>query len=285
MEISSRTRVCALIGDPVEHSLSPIMQNKAFNHLGLDFVYVVFEVKKTDLEKAIEGVRSLRIHGLNVTKPLKVDVVPYLDVLDENALEVGAVNTVLNMDGRLIGYNTDGKGALEALRRSGVDVKDVKVVILGAGGASRAISHALVGEAREIVILNRTVEKAAELAERIRRKYRGKVRYGPLIYRELKKELKDAELLVNATSVGMAPYSHVSPVERELLRPDLCVFDLVYNPVETKLLLEAKDIGAKIVDGLSLLVHQGALAFEIWTGKTAPIDVMREAVRRKMEGE
>lgn len=284
MSISGKTKVCALIGDPVEHSLSPHIQNAAFQHLKLDYVYLTFKVGRKELETAIQGVRSLKIHGLNVTMPLKVDVIQYLDQLDENAKTMGAVNTILNSKGYLIGYNTDGKGAVMALKESNQSPADRKIVILGAGGASRAVSYSLAPEAREAVILNRTVEKAEELAKELAIRFGDKVRYGKLCRSQIGKELKDADLLINATSVGMRPKEDKTPVDQDLLRPDLTVFDLVYDPLETRLLKEARSVGAKTIKGLTMLVYQGAASFEVWTGKRAPIDVMMKAAREKLRG-
>lgn len=285
MSISGKTKVCALIGDPVEHSLSPCIQNAAFQFLRLNYVYVAFRVGREELETAIRGVRSLKIHGLNVTMPLKEDVIRHLDRLDESAEAIGAVNTILNNKEGLIGYNTDGKGALMALEASNQSPADRKIVILGAGGASRAVSYSLVKEARELVILNRTLERAEKLAGELRSKFGDKVRYVKLCRDQIRKELEDADLLVNATSIGMSPHENKTPVDRGLLRPDLAVFDLVYDPPETRLLKEAKSVGARTIEGLTMLVYQGAASFKIWTNKKAPIDVMMKAAKNKLMGE
>jgi len=279
MKISGRTKVCALIGDPVEHSLSPIIQNAAFRSLDLDYVYVVFNVKSGDLREAVYGVKALGICGLNVTMPHKTAIIPYLDELDETARKTGSVNTVLNNNGRLIGYTTDGVGALNALKHAGVDPSGKRIVILGAGGASRSISFTLAEHASELVILNRTFSKAKALKDAIRKTLgeRAKVRALPLSDENLSVELADADILINATSVGMKPNENETPVKQIYLRGDLVVFDLVYEPLETRLLREAKSIGAKVVDGLSMLVHQGAASFEIWTGVKAPVNVMMKA--------
>lgn len=283
IRITGGTRVCALIGYPVEHSLSPAMHNAAFKHLGLNYVYVAFNVAPERLKEAISGIRGLGICGVNVTMPHKISVIKYLDELDENAKLAGSVNTILNRDSRLIGYTTDGLGALNALKQVGSDPAEKKVVILGAGGASRSISFALANYARELVILNRTFERAEGLASELRRIFGSAgIRAGPLSDNVLEEELRDADIMINATSVGMRPNVNETPVRRELLHKNLTVFDIVYEPLETRLLREAKSVGAKTVDGLSLLVHQGALSFEIWTGVKAPIEVMREAALRKI---
>jgi len=281
---SSATRVCGLIGDPVEHSLSPAIQNAAFKHLALDYVYVVFTVKREGLAHAIHGVRSLGFRGLNVTMPHKIDVIRYLDVLDETAKNVGSVNTILNKDRKLIGYTTDGVGALNALTHSGFDSRGKKIVVLGAGGASRSVTLSLGKEADELVILNRTGEKAENLVKDLSSLLGrdSNLRAGELNGRNLRKELEAADLLVNATSVGMRPKEAETPVSKSLLRSDLTVFDLVYEPLETRLLREARQIGARTVDGLSMLVHQGAASFEIWTAKKGPIGVMTKAAMEEL---
>jgi len=285
VDVSGKTKVCAVIGDPVEHSLSPIIHNAAFQHLNLDYVYVAFNVRAYQLKDAILGVRGLGIYGLNVTMPHKISIIKYLDELDETAKRIGSVNTVLNKDGRLIGYTTDGVGAFNALKYAGSDPLGKKVVVLGAGGASRSICFTLAERVRELIILNRTLERAVNLANNIREVLGGKVnvRAASLVDENLRKELKDADILINATSVGMKPNDAYTPVKRDFLHRNLTVFDIVYNPLETRLLREAKLIGAKTIDGLSMLIHQGAVSFEIWTGVKAPIDVMREAALRKIE--
>jgi len=285
LKISGKTRVCAVIGEPVEHSLSPCFQNAAFQHLGLDFVYVAFTVKAEELRDAIAGVRSLGFHGLNVTMPHKIRVIQYLDELDENARKVGSVNTILNRNGRLIGYTTDGIGALNALKYNGINPSGKKIVILGAGGASRSVSSVLAKEAKELVILNRTVTRAEKLVSDLR-SFIGehtKIRSGGLTEENLRKELGDADILVNATPVGMRPMEDEMPVAEDHLHPNLVVFDLVYNPIETKLLRKARLIGAKTLNGLNMLIHQGAASFEIWTGVKAPINVMMKAAEEELK--
>jgi len=285
MKILGRTRVCGLIGDPVEHSLSPVIQNAAFEALGLDYVYVVFTVKEKNLGNAILGVRGLGFRGLNVTMPHKIEVMHYLDRLDDAAKKIGSVNTIANEDGILTGYTTDGIGALNALRYKGVDPSGRKIVVLGAGGASRSVSFALADEAGELVVLNRTLKRAEKLVNDLSKLLgeSARVRAGRLNEDTLRKELEDADMLVHATSVGMYPQSTETPVDRSSLRRDLVVFDLVYEPLETRLLREARMVRAKTVDGLAMLVHQGAASFEIWTGEKAPIEVMMKAAADKLK--
>lgn len=284
MMVTGKTKVCGLIGDPVEHSLSPCLQNAAFKHYGLDFIYVAFRVKQENLRDAIQGLRSLGIHGLNVTMPHKINVIQYLDDLDATAKIIGSVNTILNRNGKLIGYTTDGAGALKALRYHGVDPSGKKIVILGAGGASRSVSLTLAKEAKELVILNRTLSKAERLAEELKALYE----YGTVIKADelnsqnVKREMADANILINATSIGMRPNDGSTPIDSALLRSDLVVFDLVYEPLETRLLIEAKKRRATTIDGLTMLVFQGAVSFEIWTGRTAPFKVMMKAAYKSI---
>lgn len=282
MRITGKTRLCAVIGDPVEHSLSPTIQNAAFNYLGLDYVYVAFRVRLEDLERAMLGMKVLGIYGMNVTMPHKIGVIKYLDELDESARNVGAVNTILNRDGHLIGYNTDGIGALEALKAIDRDLIKRKVVIIGAGGASRAISFTLAREVAKLTILNRTLKRAERLANEIRRVSGVDVRFGGFTYESLSKELEDADIVINATPIGMHPNEEETPIDKHLLRPDLIVFDLVYNPLETRLLREAREAGAKTIDGLEMLIYQGAASFEIWTGMKAPVEIMMESAREEL---
>lgn len=282
MKISGTTKVCGIIGDPVEHSLSPAMQNAAFNDLKLDFVYVAFRVKKEELENAMNGMRSLGIHGLNITMPHKNAVISYLDKIDSTAKFINAVNTVLNDNGKLLGFNNDGLGALKALKENGVDPKKKKLLLLGAGGAANAIAFHAAQEVKELVILNRTAEKAETLAEALRTKFSKQITGKSLSTNRIKEELKNADILINATSVGMHPNINQSPVRPEWLRPDLCVMDIVYNPLETKLARNAKAKGARVISGVEMLVYQGAASFEIWTNHPAPVKVMKKTVLNKL---
>jgi len=282
MEISGRTRVCGIIGDPTEHSLSPVMHNAAFQELNLDFVYVAFRVKKDELREAILGARSLDVHGLNVTMPHKNAVMKYLDEIDPTARSIAAVNTILNDKGRLIGYNTDGAGALKALKENGVGLRGKKLLLLGAGGAGKAIAFSVAQEVEELKILNRNTRKAKDLAQLLRKEFGKKIDGNSLSAEIVKEELEDADILINATSVGMHPDVNRSLVDPGWLRPDLCVMDIVYNPIETKLVKDTRLMGAKVVSGIEMLVYQGAASFEIWTNHQAPVKVMKEAVLNKL---
>jgi shikimate dehydrogenase len=220
--------------------------------------------------------------GLNVTMPHKHEVIQYLDETDSIAKAMDAVNAILNERGKLFGYNTDGKGAMIALQENRVDPEEKKMLLLGAGGAAKAIAFQAAQETDELVILNRTEKKAKQLAELLNKTFGSKVTGRTLSAEILKEELETTDILVNATSVGMSPTVDTSQVPADLLHSDLCVMDIVYNPLETKLLKDAKIVGAKVVSGLEMLLYQGAVAFEIWTKCPAPVDVMRKAALSKL---
>lgn len=282
MGISGRTRICGVIGDPIEHTLSPIMHNAAFKHLGLDFAYLAFRVEKAELKNAIKGMRSLGIHGLNVTMPHKSEVIKYLDDVDSTANFIGAANTILNDAGKLLGFNTDGIGAIRALEENGVKIEGKKMLLLGAGGAAKAIAFSAAEHLDELVILNRNVGKAKGIAEGLRRKFNKKITADSLSQDAIKENLKNSDILVNATSVGMHPNENQSLIAKEWLKPDIYVMDIIYNPIETKLLKNAKEMGSKVISGIEMLIHQGAASFEIWTGRRAPIKIMKDAILRRL---
>jgi len=281
--ISSRTKICGIIGDPIEHAMSPVMHNAAFKNKGVDYVYLAFRVKKEELSKAIEGMRALNIRGLNITIPHKVAVIPFLDELDSLADKIGAINTIVNDNGVLKGYNTDATGFLQALVERGIEPKGKSVVILGAGGASRAISFILAERGSSLVILNRTWDKAKICTDRISEIFQREATALKLDRENLAASLSKADILINATSVGMSPNINETPVTSDLLRPNLVVYDIVSNPIKTRLQREAEAVGAKTISGLDMLVWQGALAFEKWTGLKAPIGVMRKEVIKVLQ--
>jgi shikimate dehydrogenase len=258
------------------------MQNAAFGAANVDAVYLALKVSPPMLQSAVTGFRAIGLAGFNVTIPHKVTVMKWLDGLDASAADLGAVNTVVNREGRLIGHNTDGAGAIAALREAGVDPKGLNVVILGAGGAARAIAFSLAPRVESLVILNRTGTKASRLAKDVEKKVEAEVRGIRFTSENLRESLASADLLVNATSVGMHPKTEESLVEKYLLRSDLTVFDIVYNPLRTQLIRDAETVGAETMGGLSMLVYQGALAFELWTKKKAPIQMMLEALESRI---
>jgi shikimate dehydrogenase len=283
MDISGKTKICGLIGDPVEHTMSPAMHNTAYKKMGLDYIYLPFRVKPEQLAPAVDGLRALKVRGFNVTIPHKVSVIPLLDGLDPLAEKIGAVNTVVNNDGELRGYNTDSAGFLKALLENGIEPEGRRVVVLGAGGASRAITYILAEKGAHLTVLNRQLELdwAEDIARLIHKDLGREVKVMELGH--LAEALEGAYILVNATSVGMSPSVEESLVPARLLQPGLVVFDVVYNPIMTRLLREAGSVGARTIGGVDMLAWQGALAFEKWTGQTAPVDLMRQEAVRILE--
>jgi shikimate dehydrogenase len=283
MDITGKTRVCGVIGDPIEHTLSPIIHNAAFNALKLDYTFLAFKVKPVEVENAVNAMRALNLRGLNVTMPHKSTVMNFLDRTDLSAQIVNSVNTILNKESKLFGFNTDGVGALKALRENGVEPKGRKVLLLGAGGAARAIAYTMAKEADELAVLNRTVKQAQALAKLLEKAANKKIVAGSLSPTEIQHNLQDSDILINATSIGMKPKADESLVAPKLLRSNLAVMDIVYNPIETKLAKEAKAAGAKVVSGVEMLIYQGAASFELWTGKSAPVEVMRQAALNHLQ--
>jgi shikimate dehydrogenase len=281
--ISGSTRLVGVFGDPVEHSVSPSMHNAAFESLELDYVYVPFRVDKADLGAAIAAVRTLKMRGVNVTVPHKIEIMPFLDEIDQLAAAIGAVNVVVNNEGHLTGYNTDAEGFLSALTRHGFEPEEQSVVVLGAGGAARAISFALAARGAHLAMLNRTIVNAAKCAADINEATGQSVEVLALNARNLADALERADLLVNATTVGMAPNPNYSLVTSHMIRPQLVVADIVYNPGKTKLLEQAEKAGARTIGGLDMLIRQGAMAFEKWTGIAAPIDIMKKGALRALK--
>jgi shikimate dehydrogenase len=285
MNISGKTKICGLIGDPVEHTMSPVMHNAAFAKLGLDYAYLPFHVSPEKLQQAVSGLKALNAVGFNVTIPHKVAVIPLLDELDPLAEKIGAINTVVNDKGLLRGYNTDASGFLQALVERGIQPADKDIVLLGAGGAARAIAYILSERNARLTILNRREELdwAEAIAANIKEDLGKDIEVFELLPDYLKKALETAGILVNATSVGMSPASEVSPVPAPLLKSGLVVVDIVYNPVRTRLLRDAAAAGAVTVAGLDMLVWQGALAFEKWTGQKPPFELMKEVALQELE--
>jgi shikimate dehydrogenase len=277
MVISGKTQLFGVIGNPIEHTLSPIIHNAAFEALELDFAFLAFKVQAADLGDALSGMRALNIHGLNVTMPHKNTVIKYLDEVDPGVKTIASVNTILNKDGKLLGFNTDGVGALSALEQNGVEVSGKKILLLGAGGAAKAIAYIISQEAAELVILNRTLNQATEIANILKQKFNKKINVETLSPSAIRDNLADADVLINATSIGMKPNANQTLVEPQLLKSDLAVMDIVYDPLETKLARDAKAAGAKVVSGVEMLIYQGAASFEIWTACNAPVELMRKA--------
>lgn len=279
--LTGRTKVVAVFGYPVYHSLSPGMHNAAFRTLGLDYVYVPFNVGPDDLEKAFDAIRALGIVGANLTIPHKERAVELLDSVSPEALQIGSVNTVRNVDGVLKGYSTDGEGFMRSLEAEGRSAEGSRAVVLGAGGSARAVAHALAVHGAQVSVVNRTASRAEDLAEQLSGVLlgaRGSVRAIALDSPEARDAVVEADLLVNCTSVGMHPNTQEQPIPSEWLHDRLFVYDLIYNPLKTRLLEAAEAAGARGANGVGMLVYQGAISFEIWTGRKPPTDVMEQAV-------
>jgi shikimate dehydrogenase len=276
-------KMFALLGDPVDHSLSPSIHNAAFRALGIDAQYIKIQVKPDKLEDAIKGFKALGIAGANITIPHKINVMEFLDEIDPLAKDIGAVNTIVNKNGRLIGSNTDGHGALESLRQT-TSLMDKRITLLGAGGAARAIAFTLAKEEKiqNITIMNIDQKMAVQLAEKISEKS-GIKTIGVLLNEEnLESHLAVTDILINCTPIGMHPKTDESLVPPALLSKDLTVFDIVYNPIETNLIKDAKAAGCTTISGVNMLVLQGAKSFEIFTGKKPDVGLMLAVVHNKI---
>ncbi|HCU37436.1 MAG TPA: shikimate dehydrogenase [Armatimonadetes bacterium] len=287
-ELDGTTRVVGVFGWPVGHSLSPPMHNAAFAELGLNWVYVPFEVRPDDLAKAVSGVGALGLAGVNVTIPHKGGVAGLVDHLDPFAAALQAVNTVVVADDGLHGYNTDGPGFVASMAEKGWSPGGRQVAIVGAGGSARSVAASMVyGDAVSVTIVNRTAEKASALAELVRPLCVGcacRVEACGLDEQAARDAVTRADIVVDCTSVGMHPHTDVEPVvPAEWLHPGQLVCDLTYNPRETVLLTAAAARGAETLEGAGMLVHQGAIAFEHWTGVPAPVETMRSALLAALE--
>ncbi len=282
MAIDAHTKLCGVIGNPVEHSLSPAIHNAAFRDRGLNFVYLAFPVE--DVAGAIKGMRALgNLRGFSVTIPHKVAVIPYLDEVEPTAKHIGSVNTITVEQGKLTGYNTDASGALRALREGGVELKDQRVLMLGSGGAARAIAFALGAETHiaGLTILGVDENEREGLVKDLKAKTPLRLDQGPISPEALRRALPEATLLLHCTPLGMHPKVDETAVPKELIRPPLNVMDIVYNPLETRLLREAGEAGCKTIRGLEMFLNQAAAQFELWTGQAAPTNIMRAVLEAR----
>jgi shikimate dehydrogenase len=270
--IGSSTSLFGIIGNPVAHSLSPIMQNQAFAALNYDAVYLAFEV--VDPSSAVAGIKALNIRGVSVTIPHKIDVMKYLDKIDETAAKIGAVNTIVNRSGILTGYNTDCEGCMAALRTQ-TTIQGKSIALIGAGGAARAIGFGLVIAGGRVTILNRSRASGEQLASDLKTDFLPLNKWEPNCY----------DILINATPIGMYPEMNASPIPEKDLSKNLVVMDIVYNPLKTRLLREAEAKKCRTISGVSMFVFQGAYQFELWTGKRAPVELMEDTVLQALKQE
>jgi len=280
MKITGTTKIIGVFGYPVKHSLSPVFQNAAFEYLGLDYIYIPVEVSPENLGKAIEGIKALNFVGVNLTIPHKKAVIQYIDEIDEKARIIESVNTLVNKDGWLKGYSTDGYGFIRSLKEEkGIDISGKNVFILGAGGSAYAITGASIKEGvSKIYICNRTGEKAELLKNTLSKRLQFQnILVVPFEERNDKKYWKDIDLIVNTTSVGMKEGESSLIDEKNIVSVRL-VYDLVYNR-KTELIQLAEKNGIPHMDGILMLIYQGAVSFELWTGMKAPIEIMKRSIR------
>lgn len=281
-QITGHTRLCCLLGTPIAHSISPMIHNEAFRMLGLDFVYLCFDTKHADLKTMVQTLREMNVLGFNLTMPDKERILPYLDELSPAAAMIGAVNTVKNENGRLIGHNTDGIGFMQSVKDTGYDIRSGEMTLLGAGGAASSIAvQAALDGVPALHIINRkgrSWNNAIRLATLINE--RTGCRADVTDFADIaavKNAVHQSSLLANATSIGMAPDTDASPiVDTSCFHSGLLVSDIIYNPRFTKLMLDAKAAGCRTANGLYMLLYQGAAAFHIWTGCEMPIDAIRK---------
>jgi len=268
--IGAKTKICLVIGDPIEHSLSPLMHNVGYKALGIDdkFVFLGARVKIEELKNIKTAIKTLKIRGVSCTMPHKVKIMKYLDEIEESAREIGAVNTVLNENQKLIGYNTDWIGAQKAIEKK-TRIKGKKVGIIGAGGAAKAIVYGVKKKGGKIKVFNIDLKEAENLAKNFQ------VEIGS--FKDLK-ELKNFDIIINATPLGMPPYQGISPLPKEVFSKHQVVMDAVYIPYKTKMLREAEKRGAKIIPGIEMLFWQGVAQFKLYTKRNPPLDAMRSAL-------
>ncbi len=270
MKIDEETELYGVVGYPIRHSLSPTMHNAAFSATNINAVYLAFEVQ--DMAGCLKGMKALNMKGLSVTMPHKTTVIPLLDEVDDLAAKIGAVNTIVNRNGRLIGYNTDATGALKALEEK-VDLKGKTGIIIGAGGAARAIGYILKDKGLDITVVNRSIERGRALAQALS---------CPFIPIAALEEIS-ADILINTTPVGMMPHTEACIVTEQTLKKGMVIMDIIYHPLATRLITMAGAQGCLTVNGLTMFLYQGAEQFRIWTGREAPMDIMADAVKQVLK--
>lgn len=270
--ITGKTKVIGIFGDPIEHTLSPLMHNAAFKELGLDYCYVPFLVKSEKLKEAVEAIRALNIKGVNITVPHKENVINYLDELSEEAKCIGAVNTILNENAKLKGFNTDAYGFVKSLQEENIMIRDKHILLLGAGGAAKAVAYGVLKEGANVSIFNRTTSKAYKLRDSFNSI--GKIE---VIEKINKKNTGKFQLVIHATSLGLKKEDPL-PINPDFLYKGQIYIDLIYP--ETPLMKEAEKRGCKVIGGLGMLLWQAVKAFEIWTSQPAPVEVMKKFLKK-----
>lgn len=275
MDINAKTDIYCIFGNPVRHSLSPAMHNLAFEKFNINAKYVAFE--PDNIESAVSAMRTLGILGASITIPFKVDVMECIDKIDPMAKDIGSVNTLKNIDGKIHGYNTDGLGAVKALTEAGKKIKNLSILILGNGGGARAIAFSMLHFGANVMVAGRNLNKVKKLTSDLEKRYSG---VSPFLISKLSSEIMGKiDVIINTTPLGMYPKEGMSPLKSELLTKKHTVFDIIYSPEMTKLLLDAKQAGAKIVKGGDMLVNQGVEQFRIWTGKKVSTNLFHKAIK------
>ncbi len=281
------TGVLCIVGHPVKHSYSPFIHNIALNLTGLDYIYLPFDIPQDNLKSAIKGFLALGIKGFNVTLPYKEAIIPYLQTISEEASTVGSVNTVVNDLGKLVGYNTDVHGVMETLLPYKDEISGLEVSIIGAGGGARAVIYALIRyfKPAKINIINRSEQRAESLKIYFSEKMKfDAIETFELFPPDILPVLNNSKLIINATPIGMSPDADDSPINNsKIFVPSQIVFDIVYNPVNTKFLQMAKEEGAVVLDGIKMLVYQAARSFELWTGTPMPVEGVYDALKKYLE--
>ncbi len=278
MKITSKTSLVGIIGHPVEHSLSPVIHNACFKALELPFVYLAFDV--TDVENAIHGIRALGIRGVSVTIPHKISVIKYLDKIEDIAQKIGAVNTIINDQSKLLGYNTDAYGISMAFKEAGVNLTGKRCLVLGSGGAARAASFVLCEAGPESLdIASIENDQLNILINDLRKNYKHNINGITWTDESIKKLIESAEIIINATPVGMWPNTDASPINPDLLKKGKTVFDVIYTPPETVLLKSAQKRGCITISGVEMFIHQAAEQFRLFTGVDAPLQIIRRSLR------
>ena len=287
IEINHSTKIVGVIGHPIKHSYSPMMLNYAFNKANLDYVYLPFDIASVNLKDALKGIVALNINGFNVTVPHKERIVEYLDELSDSAKIVNAVNTVVNENGKLHGYNTDVNGIIETLEPYKNEIDGESVSVFGSGGAARAVIYSLINNfnVKKINIINRTVEKAESLKDYFSAKMLyEKIKTYELVPPDLIDILSNSKLIINASSIGMFPDEDDSPTTiPESFNDNQIVFDVIYNPRKTKLLTIAESKGAIVINGVKMFIEQGAKAFELWTNEKMDVEKITELLNKEVE--
>lgn len=282
--LSPRTRFCMVIGDPIGHSLSPAIHNAAFHTLGLDYVYLASRVR--DVAPVLAGMRALEnFRGMSITIPHKISAMEHVDVIAPVDRAIGSINTVINEDGKLLGFGTDGPGALKALTDAGVEMDHRQVLMLGAGGAARAVAFTLANQTRlqKLTILDIEDTLRDQLSADLKNGTCAAIDARPFSDDALASTMAEADVIVHCTPVGMHPKTDASLIPPELFRQGQAVFDIVYTPLETRLLAEAKARGLKVISGVDMFVNQAVLQFERFCGEQAPVDVMRRVVLEHLQ--